>query len=256
MAKNTKNTNPQTVEPAGVTIGKILDAKEAREDKAATEAASQPEVKIVRRQVTESPVQDVASPVASPENADASPVTVAETSSIDAIKAQLKAMQDAKKQRDAEDKVKRQALKDAQKLEKEQEAERKRQEKELKTQLKTAKPVKTIEKTCTIVMRDYQIGFDVTAYTSDEIVAKAKSLEECFDKNADILLSGDMNDDNGHLLKYGSRYYPAHRTDGDRWLLYFENEHVQPVRATWDSAKIVISKPGEIDAWQARFNRK
>ncbi len=55
----------------------------------------------------------------------------------------------------------------------------------------------------------------------------------------------------------GGEYTPATHDDKNHsWVVTDKHVQVTPVTATWDRAKIVISREGEIAKWQGRLAKK
>jgi len=160
---------------------------------------------------------------------------------LDELRAEAARITEEVKQRQADARKARQLLKQT-----------KAQQKALRDANRKVKPVRTAEKSSAPIMRTYQTGLDVTGWTSQEIIDKAAEMEKVFDRNVDILLSGNMLNDGGEVKHFGNVFHPAHHLDGDKWSLYYGgNLHVRPANgSTWDHAKIVIFPEGELDAWQ------
>jgi hypothetical protein len=217
MAKNTKNT-------------------EKVEDNAATTAT--PEVKIVRRTVTETPELTAL-------RAEAERITAEVKAAQEANKVKLQAAKDASKAASDESKKQRENAK-AKKL------EVKRLAKEQREANRAAKPVKPgLEKSSEIIYNDSRAGFECQMYSTEELVAKAAKLLDCFGPemiaqhlHVEYQLSGAVKLETGQDYPLRGSYNTATPVESNVWHLTFKNVNVVPGDGThFEHAKVCVMDP-------------
>jgi hypothetical protein len=109
-----------------------------------------------------------------------------------------------------------------------------------------------------VIIRDYHSGVELEMCTSDELVSLAARGKAFYGEEMAIHLAGGMYDDSGREVTLRGDFHPARHINGDAWeLIYHGNMRVTPAHGNvWDRARVVIAKPGEDDAHQARMGRK
>jgi hypothetical protein len=222
-------------------MAKTQKNTEQIEDNVATTAT--PEVKIVKRTVTESPELIEARLQAEAANKRVEDAKAASKAAVDEANRIAKEASDTAKKSRADAKAKK--------------LEAKRLAKEEREANRAAKPVKTLEKSCEMIYTDSRAGFECQMFSSEELIAKCSKLLDCFgeEMNAQHLyveyqLSGSVKTTDGNDYPLRGSYNPATPLDGNKWHLTYKNVDVIPANgSTFEHAKVCVMNPNFSRQW-------